>query len=91
MKCVSVGEELQDRSAWESKRPVCEVALVVDAHFQLDKLDSRALRVDIRKTTVSVAAIADLIAMKRAAGRPRDVEDIEALLHLQEANGKRSE
>lgn len=84
-------KNLQVFSLWHSKMPGFEVDLFVDSPLPFDDLYSRALRVDIGKTTVSVAAIDDLIAMKRAAGRPRDVEDIEALLHLQEANGKRSE
>jgi predicted nucleotidyltransferase len=62
----------------------------VETPLPFDDLYSRAIRVELGKTSVAVAAIDDLIAMKRAAGRPRDVEDIEALLHLKDANGKRS-
>jgi hypothetical protein len=39
----------------------------------------RADRVDLDGTVVAVAALDDLLAMKRAAGRPQDLADIEAL------------
>jgi hypothetical protein len=42
-------------------------------------LKARAERIEIDGRRVLVAAIDDLVAMKRAAGRPRDLEDIEAL------------
>ncbi|MFL5839350.1 MAG: DUF6036 family nucleotidyltransferase [Thermoleophilaceae bacterium] len=44
-----------------------------------EDLRARAERIEIDGRTVAVAAIDDLVAMKRAAGRPRDLEDIEAL------------
>ena len=39
----------------------------------------RADRVDLDGIVVAVAALDDLLAMKRAAGRPQDLVDIEAL------------
>jgi hypothetical protein len=42
-------------------------------------LRSRASKVDLDGMVVRVASIDDLIAMKRAAGRPQDVVDIESL------------
>ena len=48
-------------------------------------LSERALRVEWAGTTIKVASVADLIAMKRAAGRPKDllaVEELEAIERL---------
>jgi predicted nucleotidyltransferase len=81
-------KNLQVFSLWHSKMPGFEVDLFVETPLPFDDLYSRAIRVELGKTSVAVAAIDDLIAMKRAAGRPRDVEDIEALLHLKDANDK---
>lgn len=84
-------KNLQVFSLWHSKMPGFEVDLFVEPPLPFDDLYSHAVHVGLGKITVSVAAIDDLITMKRAAGRPRDVEDIEALLHLKDANGKRSD
>lgn len=43
------------------------------------RLRSRADRMDIDGLTIAVAAVTDLIAMKRAAGRPQDIVDLESL------------
>ena len=55
------------------------------------KLSERALRVEWAGTTIKVASLEDLIAMKRAAGRPKDllaVEELEAIQRiLREGDG----
>jgi predicted nucleotidyltransferase len=44
-----------------------------------EQLSNRADQMDLDGLTVSVASIEDLIAMKRAAGRPQDLLDLESL------------
>jgi hypothetical protein len=51
-----------------------------------DLLRERAVRVDLDGIEVRVASLDDLIAMKKAAGRPKDlvaVEELEAIQRLQ--------
>jgi len=44
-----------------------------------DVLRRNASRIDLEGITVLVASIEDMIAMKRAAGRPQDLVDLESL------------
>ncbi len=41
-----------------------------------EDLRKRAIEVEVRGTPIRIASLDDLIAMKRAAGRPRDLRDI---------------
>lgn len=53
-------------------------------------LSERALRVEWAGTTIKVASIEDLIAMKRTAGRPKDlvaIEELEAIQRLMRERG----
>jgi predicted nucleotidyltransferase len=54
-----------------------------------DRLSARAEVMEIAERSVRVAALADLIAMKRAANRPQDLADIEALRVAQRRLGRR--
>lgn len=47
-------------------------------------LHERAIEVEVRGTPVRVVSLDDLIAMKRAAGRPRDLRDIADLTGIEE-------
>lgn len=47
------------------------------------KLRSRALRIDIGPTDVLVASLDDLLSMKRATNRDKDMLDVETLAALQ--------
>ena len=59
--------------------PATEIDLFVEEPFPFEDAFARGVRVRLGGTEVVVAAIEDLIALKRQAGRPRDLEDVEAL------------
>jgi uncharacterized nucleotidyltransferase DUF6036 len=48
-----------------------------------EDLRERSTEVEVRGTPVRIASLDDLIAMKRAAGRPRDLRDIADLTGLE--------
>ncbi len=52
-------------------------------------LRARADDIDLDGLTVRVASIGDLLAMKRAAGRPQDLIDVEALEIARRRGGRR--
>jgi hypothetical protein len=52
-------------------------------------LSARAERIELEAREVLIASIPDLLAMKRAAGRARDIEDIEALEEIQRLRAAR--
>jgi hypothetical protein len=66
-------------SLWSNDFPLTEVDLFIDPPFPFEAAYRRALRADLGGLGVSVASLADLIAMKRRAGRPKDLEDVRAL------------
>jgi predicted nucleotidyltransferase len=66
-------------SLWHPDHPGFAVDLFVQEPFDFDSVYARALRVPLEGLEVTVISREDLLAMKRAAGRPRDLEDIKAL------------
>jgi hypothetical protein len=56
-----------------------DVLLAPDGAPPYDQLRARALTIEVSGRAVRVAAPEDLLAMKRAAGRPKDLADIEEL------------
>lgn len=58
---------------------VVNVEDVAGAPRSYDALREAALVVELRDLEVPIAGVSDLIRMKRAAGRPHDLMDIEAL------------
>jgi hypothetical protein len=71
-------------SLWSPSSPGTEVDLFVREPFDFDTTYSRAVMVDLEGTRVPVIDLPDLIALKRAAGRGKDLEDVEALTAILE-------
>lgn len=72
-------------SLWRSEDPGFAIDLFVEEPFDFNAVYRRALVVSLPETRATVVAIDDLIQMKRDAGRPKDLEDVQALLRLQDA------
>jgi len=64
---------------WDPTNPMRQVDLFIRNPIDFGLLWTHAEIMDVGVTSVRVAAIADLIEMKRIAGRPQDLADIEAL------------
>jgi hypothetical protein len=74
-------------SMWDPAQPLREVDLFVEHPVEFEGLWTRAEVMSLGATGVRVASIPDLIALKRIAGRPQDVADIEALEAIARAKG----
>ena len=66
-------------SMWSRTDPMLVVDLFVEDPIPFEDLWARSEVVSLGNTSVRVAAIADLISMKRRAARPQDLLDIEEL------------
>jgi len=69
-------------SLWDPRAPLREVDLFVEPPIPFEDLWARSVEVTLAGRRVRVASLSDLIAMKRLAGRPKDLEDIAALTAL---------
>lgn len=63
----------------ESRVGGTSVDVIVKPEVPFEDMFVRAIRSTLSGQTVRIAAIEDLLAMKRAAGRPKDLLDIAAL------------
>jgi uncharacterized protein with GYD domain len=65
----------------ENLTRVAEVAVAANGHIQRGDADlrARATEADVLAVAVAVCSLEDLKAMKRAAGRTRDLADLEDL------------
>lgn len=66
-------------SMWDPANPMREVDLFAENPIDFEALWERSELIQLSQTVVRVASIADLIQLKRLAGRPQDLADIEAL------------
>lgn len=66
-------------SLWDTTQRRAQVDIFVRYPINFDDLTADATKVDIDGNMVLIASAAHLVQMKRAAGRPRDIEDIRAL------------
>lgn len=66
-------------SLWDPSNPMREVDLFVENPISFPELWARSEVVTLGGAEVRIASIADLIALKRLANRPSDLQDIEAL------------
>jgi hypothetical protein len=76
-------------SLWSAQVPGIEVDLFVREPFDFEQAFGRAVRVALDTTSAMVASLQDLLAMKRAAGRPLDLADVAALEAIAEKGGGR--
>lgn len=72
-------KNLQVFSLWHPELPGFEVDLFVEEPFDFDGAWSRRVEVELGGTTATVVGLEDLLVLKRAAGRARDLEDVSVL------------
>ena len=77
-------KNLEVFSLWHPDIPGYEVDLFVTVPFDFNAVYDRRIDLPIDRTIAPVIGLADLIELKRAAGRVRDLEDVGALLALAE-------
>lgn len=73
---------LQVFSLYHPEDPLQEIDLFATHPLPFGDLVADAEAVDLEGVRVPVASVAHLVALKQASGRPRDLEDVEALLRL---------
>lgn len=69
-------------SLFHPGRPGELIDIFPEPPIEFDQAYARRSRVPLGPFEVSIAAIEDLLALKRIAGRPQDLEDIKALENL---------
>lgn len=74
-------------SVWHPQNPMLEVDLFVDHPIGFEELWARSVEVDLGGLKARIASIADLVQLKRLAGRPQDLQDIEALEAIEKLRG----
>lgn len=73
---------------WDPENPERSVDLFVREPLDFRTMLSDAVTKDLDGVPIRVASIAHLIALKRLAGRPLDMDDIEALQEIADEQGQ---
>lgn len=70
-------------SAFSREHPATEIDLFIDPPFDFDDVSRRAVAMEFAPgLRIPIIGLDDLIAMKSAAGRPQDLEDVRRLKAL---------
>ncbi len=72
-------KNLKALSLHDGQTPPTVIDILAESPIPFDDLYRRAKLVTLDTTTLRIASIPDLIALKRIAGRPEDLRDIEEL------------
>ena len=75
-------------SLHDPAQPMRELDLFVEHPIDFDSLWRRSEMIPLATTAARVASIPDLITLKRLAGRPEDLRDIEALEEIARRKGE---
>ncbi|MDP9405486.1 MAG: nucleotidyl transferase AbiEii/AbiGii toxin family protein [Actinomycetota bacterium] len=67
--------------------PLLGVDLFADPPATFEDLWRRAVRMRIGDLDVPVVSLDDLVAMKRVSGRPKDLDDVDALQRIRDMTG----
>lgn len=76
---------------WDPANPERSVDLFVREPLDFAELLAQAVARDLDGVPIRVASIAHLIALKQAAGRPLDLDDIEALREIAAETGQEAQ
>ena len=82
-------KHMQVLSFYDPQHLAREVDVFVAYPLDFETLVARAVPTAVGQRLVPVAAPEHLIEMKRAAGRPRDLDDIQALQRIREGKAER--
>jgi hypothetical protein len=76
-----------DLSFWDPQNRYPTVDVFADDPMDFEKLITAPVLMPLSGTHVRVASVQHLIDIKRAAGRPRDLEDAARLAQVREGRG----